>query len=147
MPLVTPDMPSVVAPRDMPAKIWAEKLKNEGVYAHQVIGEIISQGCEVKDYSEYGRQWKPSIVGSQGGRRMVFFNSKDQVNSPRFSVDVLSVGIQLLIDSNSPSSSDTISIVPYPRFEVDGQLNGLQSEILLLRGSQVTDLMKIFGMK
>ncbi len=132
-------------PKDTMAKRWAEQLRTEKKKPGQVVGDLISKGAQMINYvatEEIG--WKPTVTEEQ--RKMILLAGN--MYGPRWSAEILKAGLSFLTDINGSRSfkTDSLCMVPYPRFTEDGKVNPSDSQIFLFNGKQVHELQELVGL-
>ena len=131
---------SSVSQKDTMARQWERTLWDKERQPGQVIGGLIAGGAKVRNFlgARGEHYWHPTVL-DKGGRRLVYPTG---LIIPAYGAEGLRAGFsfQVIIDSMGPDDSDSIVMVPYPRFTQTGGIDPKRSEILLLRIGQAQDL-------
>ena len=131
--------------KDAIAMAWAEKLRMAERNPEQVLGEFIAGGARMVNYvatEEMG--WKPTRVGEH--RKMILLAGN--IYGSRWGAETLKAGLSMLtsIDGSKSFGTDSLCMVPYPRFNESGDVITANSQVFLFNGRQVQELQKLVGL-
>ncbi len=133
-------------PKDLLANAWAEQLHKTEKTPEQIIGEFVSGGARIVNYvatAEMG--WKPIIAGNH--RKMVLLAGSVYAGS-RWGAETLKKGLSFSvnIDGSNGFRTESLCMVPYPRFDQEGKVDMGGSLVFLFSKKQVQELKNLVGL-
>ncbi len=122
---------------------WEKVFEQSGRTNQQLIGELISGGAKMTNYSANveGSLWKPTVYKA-GERDMITIALGGHILGPRFGVETFQVGLNHVVEIRGSDSMETekLFMVPYLRFTGNGEIDRERTNVLIFNEAQVNQL-------
>ena len=143
--------------RDQLAREFQSRIEKEKLTPAQLVGELttLTPNPGFINYASEGEDWNPKMTTGEG-RKMVSFTGT--ILGPQFGAECLRLGLNnaLEIRSSSTFETQTLFLVPYPRFTMrmeegaseEAKKYGIRGVVFMtLNEKQLNDLKKIVGVE
>jgi len=140
--------------KDISAQKWIEGLRAAEIPPAQVVASFIAEGSRIANYvatEEMG--WGPKIdrfSDGDGYRDMVTLYGDERFSwaGPKLGAQSLRAGIStaVKVSKSGTFETDTLYMVPYPKFDQNGTVEGGKSLVFLFNEAQFRELSELVGL-